>query len=161
MAQAKDKIDAEMETQTKEALLDVDAKTANALKAVDTKIEAMGRSENRQSLLFSRRKLLDAAIQGLYDSLLTADKDIKTQLYTKLASSLEAKDGEITVAAGDKALLEACLKGDFKIKESADIKGGFIYTSHGTEIDNTFKNLVFSEYRQALELYFADQLKLH
>lgn len=161
LTQDKAQVDADIEAQTKAALLEIDDKTASALTAVDTKIEAMGRSDNRQALLASRRRLLDAALESLYESLVNADKELKTQLYTKLAASLAAKEGTISVAKGDKALLEAILKGDFTVTESADIKGGFVYTDNGTEIDNTFRNLIFSEYRQVLELYLADQLKLH
>lgn len=161
LAQDKAQVDADIDAQTKAALLEMDGKTAKALEAVDTKIEAMGRSENRQALLASRRKLLDEALEALYESLVAADKELKTQLYTKLAASLGATEGNIVVAKGDQAILESVLKGEFKVTESADIKGGFVYTSNGTEVDNTFRNLVFSEYRQALELYFADQLKLH
>lgn len=143
----------------KGALVDLDKKTEKALADVDYKIAAMARQENKKGILGARRAVLDKAMDAFFNALCNADKSSKETIYKKLLELVEASSGDIVVAAADEAIVSGIATG-FDVKGDSDIAGGFVLHSGGAEIDNTFHNLVYSVYRDELEMYFANQLKL-
>lgn len=166
IAEIKQQLEADKKAATKAAeasrkneLKVLSQKTDDALAGVDQKIDTMARRENRQALLSARRSLLDQAMENFYQALVGADDSVKKSIFDSQAKSLNAKGATIVAANSDKALVEKCFA-DATVTGSDEIKGGFMVQSGGMEIDNTFHNLVFSEYRESLEMYFTDQLKL-
>ncbi len=143
----------------KTALVDLDKKTEKALADVDHKIAAMARQENKKAMLGARRAVLDKAMDAFFQALCGADKSSKETIYKKLLDLVDVSSGDIVVAAADEGLVSSLVKG-FNVKGDSNIAGGFLLNSGGAEIDNTFHNLVYSVYRDELEMYFANQLKL-
>ncbi len=144
----------------KEELAALEVKTEAALEAVDTKIDTMARRENRQALLSARRAVLDAAMEKFFEALVIADNETKTTIFKAQITQMGVEKGSVRAAKADVEVLKPLLGKDFDVKADNDIKGGFVCVADGMEIDNSFKNLVFSEYKQPLEMYFTDQLKL-
>lgn len=140
----------------KAALKDLMGKTDKALKDVEQKILAMARQENKKALLQARRNILDQAMTAFLKAIESGDKKA---IYEKLIAGLGAEKGTILAASSDEAVLKSLAKG-FEFKADKNITGGFIVHAGGAEIDNTFHNLVYSVYRDELEMYFTDQLKL-
>jgi len=138
---------------------DLEARTAAALTSVDEKTASMARRENAKAVQLAKRNLLDKAMAKFLDSLLNADEALYTQICEKLIAALPFAEGDLTVPAGKEALMKK-LAPKFNIKADAKLNGGFIATHGVSEIDNTFENLVSSEYKAELEMYLADQLKL-
>jgi vacuolar-type H+-ATPase subunit E/Vma4 len=154
--QALDKAYAEKQALDKKEL---EVKAATALKSVDDKTASMARRENSKAIQLAKRELLDQALAKFLDSLISADDKAYTEVCEKLVKTLPFTKGTMMVPKGKETLMQKLAVG-FDIKATADIKGGFIAASDGSEIDNSFENLVQSEYRSDLEMYFADQLKL-
>ena len=152
-------LDTDLVAKEKAALAELSDKTDKALADVEHKIAAMARQENKKSLLQARRNVLDKAMETFLEALENGDKATKEAVYKKLLSEVNATEGHIHVAASDEAIVTPLVK-NLKVMANKDITGGFILHTGGAEVDNTFKNLVYSVYRDELEMYFADQLKL-
>lgn len=153
------KLDGKFADKEKSALAELEQKTEKALTDVEQKISAMARQENKKALLQARRNVLDQAMEALLTALQGADKSAKESIYKKLLAEVDSDQGELRVAPADEALFKSLAKG-LSVKTDQHIKGGFMLTLGGAEVDNTFENLVYSVYRDDLEMYFADQLKL-
>lgn len=152
-------LDSEFVAKEKSALAELEQKTEKALTDVEQKIAAMARQENKKALLQARRNVLDQAMKSLLEALRAADKGTKESIYKKLLAEVDGDQGELRVAPEDESIFKSLAKG-FSVKTDSHIKGGFMLTLGGAEVDNTFENLVYSVYRDDLEMYFADQLKL-
>ena len=158
-AAKKSALDAASTEKESAALAELSGKTDKALADVEHKIAAMARQENKKALLQARRNVLDSAMSTFLAALENGDKSTKEAVYKKLLSEIDETDGQIHVAANDEAIVKPLVK-NLKVMANKDITGGFILHTGGAEVDNTFKNLVYSVYRDELEMYFADQLKL-
>lgn len=153
---ALDKASAQLEAAAKK---DLEAREEEALKSVDEKTASMARRENTKALQMAKRKLLDRGMEKFLNALLEADDKLYSQVCEKLIAALPFEKGTLTVPVAKESLMKKIATG-FDIKTSTSIKGGFIAASGKSEIDNTFENLVHSEYRSDLEMHLADQLKL-
>jgi len=152
-------LDTQFTETEKTSLAALGDKTDKALSDVEHKIAAMARQENKKALLQARRSVLDQAMEAFLSALESADKNTKEGIYKKLLGAVDTDKGDISVAAQDEALVSSLATG-FTVKADNNLKGGFVLHANGAEIDNTFHNLVYSVYRDELEMYFADQLKL-
>lgn len=138
---------------------DLETRTDSALKSVDAKTASMARRENAKAVMAAKRTLLDQAMDKFLESLLAADDKLYTEINEKLVKALPFNKGTLEVPAGREALMKKLASG-FDVKASNHLKGGFIAQHGASEIDNSFENLVHSEYKAELEMYLADQLKL-
>lgn len=146
---------AEIEAQDKKAL---QTRTEEALVSVTEKTASMARRENAKALQVAKRTLLDQALAKFLASLLNADEKLYSQVCERLIEALPFAEGTLTVPAAREATMKK-LAPKFDIK-TGKVEGGFVAVHGNTEIDNTFTNLVNSEYKAELEMYLADQLKL-
>lgn len=153
---ALEKASAEIEAADKK---DLEARTETALKSVDDKTASMARRENSKTVQMAKRNLLDQAMQKFLDSLLNADEKLYTEICEKLVAALPFTEGTLSVPSAREAIMKKIAPG-FTLKTEANINGGFVAVHGKSEIDNTFENLVLSEYKSDLEMYLADQLKL-
>ena len=144
----------------KTAQAELSTKTDRALTDVAHKISAMGRQENKKALLQAKRNVLDSAMKIFLESLRSADKSHKEAIYKKLLVDTADLKGHLHVAPADEAMVKTLAGSGLTVKADKNILGGFILHADGAEVDNTFHNLVYSVYRDELEMYFADQLKL-
>ncbi len=151
---------AQFDTDTKKELEVLTEKSKEAGKAVEKKVNTMAHRDCKQLLLETKRSLLDKAMDQFMDSLVALPSDEKEKIYQKLAKNITATAGEAKVAKGDITVVKSVLASGIEIKEDGDLKGGFILFSEGSEMDCSFENLLHSEYKNELEMYFSDQLKL-
>ncbi len=158
-AQRKGELDKASEAKAKEQKAELEAKTQAALKAVDDKTASMARRENAQLLLKTKRKMLDKAMTQLLQSLEQADDTLYEDITKKLIAKLPFTKGTMYVPEARVTLMKSLAKG-FEVQAHKSLKGGFIASDAGAEVDNSFENLVFSEYASELEMFLSDQLKL-
>ena len=150
---------AKYEKETAQELEILEEKTKLAEAAVDKKVATMAHRDCKQSLLKTKRNLLDKALIAFADSIVAMPEAEKIKIYKKLAENINSTEGTVIVAKGESSILENIFGKDLKIEEG-DIKGGFIVRADGAETDCSLENLLNSEYKNDLEMYFADLLKL-
>lgn len=151
-----DKTYADKERQDK---IEFAAKAQAALKSVDEKTASMARRENAKVLQATKRKLLDSVLEQFLASLLAADEEFYTKICRALINKIPFDSGELKVPK-EKFELMKRLAPQFKVSATSAFAGGFVALHESSEIDNSFENLVCSEYADELEIYLADQLKL-
>ena len=128
--------------------------------SVEEKTRSMARRENAKSILTFKRALIKKSLEEFLGSLEMASDDLYGKIIEKLFSQLSFTEGELVIPQRRESLMKNITPQGFSLKSSTEIEGGFIAHSKGATVDNSFKNLVFSEFRDALEIYFANQLKL-
>ena len=138
----------------------LDAKTQAVLESVEQKMASMARRENAQSLLGSKRKIITESLTLFLKKLESADDKTYGQILEKLFSRIPFRSGKVLAPAKRLEITSKFAPPGFDVVAHKDIVGGFILHTGGTEVDNSFESLVFSEFRDALTSYFADQLKL-
>ena len=134
-------------------------KTTEALELIDIKIQSMARRENKKQVLEAKRNLVAKALELLLESLESADDVLYGDVLTKLFAGISETSGKIVAPKDRLALTQKLAPKGFEV-ETGDLTGGFILKTDQAEIDNTFKVLVYSEFRPELEMYFAENLKL-
>ena len=142
-----------------ESLQVLKEKTNRALKSVDEKTLSMARRENRRLKLATKRRILDGVMQSLLQSLEGADEATYKNLMQALLEKLPFGKGTLHVPEQKVEVMKGLAK-EFLVQADKDVSSGFILKHQGVEVDNSFENLIFSEYRSELEIYFIDQLKL-
>lgn len=153
-------LEKEMATEEKAELSALNEKTKEALNSVEEKTRSMARRENAKSVLISKRDLIKESLEAFLRSLEAAPDDLYGKIIEKLFSQLSFEKGELVVPEKREALMKKIMPQGFSLKTSKEVRGGFIAHGKGATVDNSFKNLVFSEFRNELEIYFANQLKL-
>ena len=151
-----EKASSEIEAQELKTL---ESKTSEALQSVDEKTASMARRENKQRMLMVKRQVLNQAMDQLLSQLEGADDDLCTEINTKLVKALPFTAGELRVPASRVAMMKKIASG-FEVVSDDSIKGGFVASHGGQEVDSTFANLVHSEYRSELEMHISHQLKI-
>jgi vacuolar-type H+-ATPase subunit E/Vma4 len=137
----------------------LDAKTEAVLQSVEKKMSSMARRENSQSLLRAKRNTITSALDLFLKKLENADDKTYGQILEKLFAKTTLPSGKVFAPAKRLEITSRFAPPGFDVVTHKDIVGGFILQSGGTEVDNSFQSLVFSEFRDALTSYFADQLK--
>lgn len=153
-----------LETDSKEIelqeLANLNRKTATALEAVEAKIESMARRENSKVLLEAKQKLIKLALQKFQNSLEKAEDDVYGKVIEKLFNSILDTKGTVLVPKNRLTISQKVTPKHFDVEADDSIKGGFVLKCKNGEVDNSFENLVQSEYKSALEMYFVESLKL-
>lgn len=140
-------------------LQEVVTKGENAIASVKEKTDSMARRESKTFLQNAKRELINQALEQFVVSLEALKDEDYSKVITALAPKVANLDGgKFIIPKGKKALTSAALGEDKNYEESAEIKGGFVFVSEAVEIDMTFAQLVQSEYRNELEIYFGNQL---
>ena len=138
---------------------DLKDKTEKALASIETKTTSMARRENNQRLLTVKRDLIARCLEAFLASLEEADDATYQSVLKALFAKVNATGTALVPESRLKASEAVAPKG-VTVKADKDIKGGFILKTDHSEINNTFHELVYAEYRSELEMYFANQLKL-
>ncbi|MCF7830481.1 V-type ATP synthase subunit E [Candidatus Gracilibacteria bacterium] len=144
----------------KAELESLDTKTKNALESVETKTRSMARQENSKELLRTKQVLINDALDSFLVMLEGLDDKMYGQLLEKLFESSRATSGKVFAPPKRLEITSRIAPPGFDVVAKNDITGGFVLVTGASEIDNSFRNLVFSEFREALTSYFAEQLKL-
>jgi vacuolar-type H+-ATPase subunit E/Vma4 len=135
-------------------------KTEEALASVQKKMETMGHQEVARQVLTAKQEVVQAALVGLYNQLVNIDDETYGQIMKKLFVSIENKPMKIITAPNRVEITKQYAPGAAEIEGQKKVTGGFIVESKGMTIDNTFKNMIFSEFKEALTMYFAQKLNL-
>jgi len=155
-ADKKKAIEQQYKSKEKEAHQALEVKTNEALESIDRKTQSMARREASKLTGAAKKDLIDSVLATFIDHLSQLDDKTYKQIVSKLLEQITEQDGALQVSKGKKSLFDT----QFEIKESEDVKGGFIFSNKQVEIDNTFESLVLSQFRPQLEIYFSEQLKL-
>ena len=144
------------------ALVDLDQKTQKAVASVDDKIRLMARRESAKLQLEAKQEVIQKALEGLLEKLENADEALYKKVLAQLFAKIAEKEGQVLTSPKRVDVTKSCLPGGLQIEVVGDdsIKGGFVFRGKQSEIDNTFRELVFSEFRSELTTYFAEQLRL-
>ncbi len=153
-------IDEEFTAKEKEELTELNEKTEVALAAVEEKIKSMARRENAKTLLGAKQKIIEKALSEFLKKLEGADEETYGKVLDRLFAQIQPQGGEVLVPQNRTEITRKHAPEGIKITSDENINGGFIFHSGGSQIDNSFHNLVLSEYRSEFTTYFAEQLKL-
>ncbi len=154
-----EKIREEFVQREKQESAQIEKKTKDALKSVEEKTRSMARRQNSQSLLEAKHKVLESFFEAFLHKLEQADEKTYKQILDKLFEQLSVSSGKILAPPKRLEITSKCAPGGFDVVAHKNISGGFLVHSGGTEIDNSFRSLVFSEFREPLMLHLSEELK--
>jgi len=144
----------------KKALDEVEKKAQNTFSSVEKKTRSMANREALHEMLFVKQNLIKKAMQNFCDYLINLNENELNQIFKKFFEKITLNNGIIFVSPKHESLVKNLTGNNFEIKSDDKIKGGFIIKNKGSEIDCTFENLVFSEYKQEFTSFFAQKLNL-
>lgn len=155
-------VSAQFEAREARERKDLDVKMKKAIQSVDDKVRLMARRENAKLLLEAKQEVIQKALTVLLEHLENADEALYKSVLSPLFQKITEQEGVVYTSSKRVALTKSCLPSGSKFSVVADdhIKGGFIFRGKQSEIDNTFYELIFSEFRSDLTTYFAEQLRL-
>lgn len=129
-----------------------------AMASVERKTDAMVRRESQKLLLQAKHTVISEALEKLWKHLCDLSDDKYTELLKVLLSKVSAPSGTILAPKNRLDLTKKVAPNGFDVKEDANIKGGIIIRTEKSEIDNSFRTIVFSEFRVELEMVLAQKL---
>jgi vacuolar-type H+-ATPase subunit E/Vma4 len=156
----KSALQVEFEQEKKVELKELDTKKKEALEKVTQKIDSMARREVKQKMLVVRHKIITKAMNSFVEYLETLSDDKYGEILKKLFAGISAKNGVILAPSKKLELTKKFAPKDFSVEADDSIKGGFIAKLGKAEVDNTFSNLVFSEFQNEIRSFFAEKLNL-
>ena len=159
---SKKEVRSRYEKQKERALVELAEKTDKAVNSVDDKIRLMARRENAKLLSEAKQEVIKKALKMLLERLETADEALYKKILKQLFVKITEKEGSVLTAFDRVEVTKSCLPDGLKAEVVGDnnIRGGFVFKGKQSEIDNTFHELVFSEFHSELTTYFAEQLRL-
>ncbi len=135
-------------------------KADGARKVIESKTQSMARRQNAKTLLAAKQQVINETLLLFLQHLESANDDLYTKLLEKLFSEIPSHSGKIFVPRARKDITKKLAPDGMEILIEDKIKGGFVYRHGKQEIDNSFHNLIFFEYKAELSTYFSEQLKL-
>ena len=141
---------------------DLQEKTKKVVMSMDDKIRLVARRENSKRTLEVKQEIIQKALELLLESLETADDILYGKILKQLFKKVTEKEGKVFVSPKRVDITRKCLPVGFNadVVSDEEVKGGFIFRGKQIEIDNSFHELIFSEFRSDLTTYFAEQLRL-
>lgn len=152
-------LEKESEAMLKEDLETLKKKYHNASEQVDHKIESMARREGVKHTLSVKNEIIQIALDRFQERLEKADDTLYSAVLEKLFAAMKGDSGRIFVSKKRLSITQKYAPKGCSFFEDDTIGGGFIFRGVDSEIDNTFQNLIQSEFRRELTAYIADHLK--
>jgi vacuolar-type H+-ATPase subunit E/Vma4 len=137
----------------------LEEKTKLALNSAEQKIRSMARRENTQLLLTTKQNIIQNVLEAFLITLEKADEKTYGQILEKLFEKITLRSGKVFAPPKRLEITSKYAPDGFDVVAHKDIVGGFILRTGSAEIDNSFRNIVFGEYRDQLTSYFAEQFK--
>jgi len=156
----KKKMTAESQVLEQEELEKLKEKTVAIATSIEQKMCSMARRENSQALLRTKQNLIHNALELFLEKLEKADDKTYGQILSKLFESISATSGKVFAPPKRLEITTKYAPQGFDVVAHKDIEGGFVLKIGNAEIDSSFRSLIFSEYKDQLTSYFAEQLKL-
>ncbi len=135
-------------------------RTKEVLHSAEQKMMSLARGDNAKSLLSVKQNLIHQAMERFLSFLEKADDKTYAQLLEKLFESLPSPSGRVFAPPKRLEITSRVAPPGFDVVAHKDIENGFVVRIGKAEIDNSFRTLIFSEFRDQLVSYFAEQLKL-
>ncbi len=129
-----------------------------AIASVERKTDAMVRRENQKLMLQAKHAVISEALEKLWSHLCDLSDDKYSDLLKVLLSKVTATSGTILTPKNRLDLTKKVAPNGFDVKEDANLKGGIVIRTDKSEIDNSFRTIVFSEFRVELEMVLAQKL---
>jgi len=156
----KEKLQAESKALEIKQLKEIQERQKKAEASLEQKTRAMAARENSNKLLAIKQDIIMDALSQFCKKLEDSDDKVYESIIKPLIEKITLKKGTIFVPKSRVAITTKLLNGRFDIKADDTIGGGFLLTDGGAEIDCTFKNMVFSEFKDELTAFFAQKLNL-
>lgn len=133
-------------------------KAKASLASVERKTDAMVRRENQRLLLQAKHAVISGALEKLWEHLCGLSDDKYSEILKVLLSKVTATSGTIIAPKSKLELTKKLAPNGFEVIGSDEIKGGAIIRTNTSEIDNSFRTIVFSEFKVELEMVLAQKL---
>ncbi len=151
----------EIEKEKTKELAELEEKKKKVIEKINQKIDLMARRETKQKMLAVRHELITKAMNSFAEYLNNLSDDKYGKILEKLFADFSNTDeGVILVPAKKMELIKKFAPKGFKVEIDDSVKGGFIAKLGKAEVDNTFSNLVFSEFYNEIRAFFAEKLGL-
>ena len=134
-------------------------KKADTLSSIKKKTDAIARREVKTVLQRARRNVISSAMEQFCAHLVALPDEQYQEVIEKLMTSLSGT-GILLVPKTRIELTKKVAPKDFTVESTEDITGGFLAKLPKSEADCSFHSLVFSEFRNEIESFFAQKLNL-
>ncbi len=159
LAEEKKQLKAEFDEQTAKSLEALSEKKAEALASLERKTNAMARRDSKSQLQQARRNIISRAMSDFHERLVTLP-DVEYQKVIEILLDHLSGDGTLFVPKTRVELTKKVAPKGFAVEASDNIAGGFVAKLSNAEVDCSFHSLVFSEYSNEIESFFAQKLNL-
>lgn len=149
----------EADKETALALELIAGKKADALASVETKTNAVARRDVKTAIQQARRNVISSAMEQFHNHLVALPDAEYQKVLEKLMDSLSG-EGTLFVPKARVELTKKVAPKGFSVEVSEDISGGFLAKLPKAEVDCSFYSLVFSEFKNEIESFFAQKLNL-
>jgi vacuolar-type H+-ATPase subunit E/Vma4 len=127
---------------------------------IKQKTDSMARREVRQKMLATRHKIVVQAMNSFAEHLEKLSDDKYGEILKKLFSNISEDNGLILTSTNRLEITRKLAPKGFSVEVDNSIQSGFIAKLEKSEIDNTFQNLIFSEFHNQIRGFFAEKLSL-
>ncbi len=155
----KKQLKSEADEQTATLLEALAAKKAEALGSIEAKTNAMARRDSKTRQQEARRNVITMAMEKFLEHLVALSDDQYAKVLEKLFTPITG-EGTIYAPKARVAVTKKVAPKGFSVEATEEIKGGFIAKFAKAEVDCSFESVVFSEFRNEIESFFAQKLNL-
>lgn len=134
-------------------------KQTTAAETLERKTSTMARRETKKQILAAKHAVISNALDKFVAHLENLKDDAYGKLIEKLCSQLTGT-GKLLAPKKRVAITKKFAPKGFDVVECDTVTGGFLVKLPTAEIDNSFTNLVHSEFRNEVEEFFAQKLNL-
>jgi vacuolar-type H+-ATPase subunit E/Vma4 len=159
LVEEKKQLKVESEKETAALLASLAEKKEDALKAVVVKTNAVARRDVKTRMQQARRNVISAAMEKFHEHLVKLPEESYRQIIEKLIAPLAGK-GVLLVPKARVEITKKVAPTGFTVEPSENIEGGFLAKLSNAEVDCSFHSIVFSEFRNEVESFFAQKLNL-
>ncbi len=159
LVEEKKQLKTEADKKVAESLEKLAEKKAEILASVETKTNTMARRDVKTRLQQARRNVISAAMTSFHEHLVALPDSEYQQVLEKLIAPLSG-EGTLFVPSARVEITKKMAPKNFTVESSDDITGGFLVKLANAEIDCSFHNLIFSEFQNEVESFFAQKLNL-
>jgi vacuolar-type H+-ATPase subunit E/Vma4 len=159
LEEEKKQLKLEINKQTTSQQEELGGKKEKALLAIKMKTDAMARRDVKSLQQEARRKVITKAMEKFLEHLVVLPTKEYQQLLEKLVEPLSG-EGTLFVPSERVEITKKVAPKGFTVEPSNEIEGGFLAKLSSAEVDCSFHGIVFSEFRNEVESFFAQKLNL-
>ncbi len=133
-----------------EKITELEARKESLISELQKKAVHMAERENKLALMMGQQSVVEKTLSALYTHLSELSDDAYGAILKNLCSGLSGGKMILHAPKNRLAITQKYAPTGAEVKDSADIKAGFIAEIGNVRIDNSFKSLLFSEHKDAL-----------